>query len=118
MTLLSQEFKQYSKAMAKINVYGSTLDTLDTKEYKITLIENRYTRNDQKLFSRNPQEVTTKTITARQYACYITSIGFFKDRVYKNYTPVGYIPTRLTCINPDRTLKIVRTFKIDYNETK
>ena len=112
---LSQEFKGYNKTMAKVNVSGSTLDTLNGAGYTITMTENRYTLGGRKGFPKKPQESITETITARQYACYITSIGFFKDRVTKGYTAAGYIPTKLTCTSPDGTLKIERLFKIEYN---
>jgi hypothetical protein len=111
-TALSQEFKEYNGAMAKLNIYGSTLDTLNSGYYVITLTTKTWYIGHRKNFSRNPQAVETEIITARQYACYVTSIGFFRDRVGKAYTAAGYIPVRLTCYSPDRTIKIERTFAV------
>ena len=111
---LSQEFKDYKKMMDKVNVTASVLDTLDGGGYTITMTENRFTLGSRKAFPKKPQETIMENITARQYACYISSIGFFKDRVTQGNTPAGYIPTRLTCKNPDGTLKIERNFKIVY----
>ena len=112
--LLSKEFSEYNKALAKINVYGSTLDTLNNEKYTITLTEKRWELGTRKNFSRKPQMEEKRVITARQYACYITSIGFFRDRVQNGYTPAGYIPTRLTCKSPDGEQKIERYFRIEY----
>ena len=109
---LSQEFKDYNRAMAKVNVYGSTLDSLNSGDYTIVLTTRTWHIESRKNFSKNPQSVETENITARQYACYITSIGFFGDRVGMGYTPVGYIPTNLTCKSPNRDIKIERTFSI------
>lgn len=112
---LSEEFKEYRKTLHKIGMDGYDLDTLDNGKYEITLIENRYEKLGRKHFPKNPTTTETSTITARQYACYITSIGFFRDRVVKGYTPAGNIVTRLTCQNPDKTLKVERIFRIKYN---
>jgi len=111
---LSEEFKDYKKQMDKVNVSASVLETLDGGGYTITMTENRYALGSRKAFPKKPQETVTENITARQYACYISSIGFFKDRVTLGNTAAGYIPIRLTCVNPDRSLKIERTFKIEY----
>ena len=113
MNLLSREFADYNKAMAKVNVYGSTLDTLNNGSYRIIMTQNDYYLEGRKAFSRKPQKTEIQEITARQYACYISSIGFFGDRISKAYTAVGFIPVQLTCINPSRTHKIERRFKIE-----
>jgi len=109
---LSQEFKEYNGAMAKLNVFGSTLDDLNNGNYIITLATRIWYLRNLKNFSKNPQAVEIEKITARQYACYISSVGFFNDRVKMNYTPIGIIPTRLTCYSPDRSIKIERTFHV------
>ena len=111
--ILSQEFREYNKAMAKFNVYGSMLDELNSGSYKITLTTKTWQLENRKCFSKKPQSVETEEITARQYACYITSIGFFKDRVSHGYTPIGFIPLRLTCYSPNRAVKIDRLFSIE-----
>jgi hypothetical protein len=110
---LSQEFSQYNRSMAKIGIYGSTLDALNDGSYAITLTTKTWYRGEHKAFSRSPQVTETGKITARQYACYVSSIGFFRDRVSKAYTAAGFIPVRLTCYSPDRAIKIERTFSVD-----
>jgi len=109
---LSQEFKEYNKTMAKYGLYGSILDDLNNGDYEITLTTKIWHLENRKRFSDNPQNVITAKITARKYACYISSVSFFKDRVGMSYTPVGYIPTRLTCYNADRNRKIERIFDV------
>ena len=113
---LSQEFKSYNEMMAKLGVYGSTLDELNNGEFTITLTTKTWYSENSKNFSKNPQSTKTEVITDRQYACYITSVGFFHDRINRAYLPVGYIPVRLTCYSPDRSIKIQRSFKITLNE--
>ena len=112
---LSQEFKEYNHSMSKLNVYGSTLDTLDSGSYTITLTTKTWDLGSRKGFSKNPQSTETEIITARQYACFVSSIGFFNDRTNNGYTPVGFIPVRLTCYNPSKTMKIQRCFHIVYD---
>ena len=93
-------------------MFGSTLDDLNSNEYDKTLITKTWFLENRTSFSKKPQEIEYDEITARQYACYISSIGFFNDRVGMAYTPVGIIPMRLTCYSPDRSIKIERTFSI------
>ena len=99
--------------MDKLGLYGAALDIL-ADSYRITMTENYYHLGERKAFPRKPQQSETYQISARNYACYVTSIGFFRDRVTKEYTGAGYIPVKLTCVNPDRTMKIERIFKIEY----
>jgi hypothetical protein len=111
-TVLSQEFKNYNSILAKLQVFGSMLDDFNNGNYVITLTTKIWYLESRKDFSKIPQSIEAEEITARQYACYITSIGFFNDRVSRSYTPVGIIPVRLTCYSPDRNIKIERTFSV------
>ena len=110
--LLSQEFSVYNRAMAEVNVFGSTLDNLNNGDYAITVTTKTWYKEQRARFPAVPQLIETEEITARQYACYISSIGFFKDEVGMGRTPVGTIPTRLTCYSPDRRIKVERTFTV------
>jgi hypothetical protein len=112
---LSQEFADYNRTMARLNVYGSTLDALNGGGYTITLTTRTWNKGSRQAFARNPDTTETESITARQYACFVSSVGFFRDRVSNGYTPVGYVPVRLTCYSPDRTTMIERTFRIVYD---
>jgi hypothetical protein len=100
-TALSQEFQEYNRTMAKLNVYGSTLDALNSGYYVITLTTRTWNLGGRKSFSRSPQSVEKSKITARQYACCVTSVGF--------------VPVQLTCTSPDRATKIERTFSITHD---
>lgn len=56
-----------------------------------------------------------KVITGQHYMNIIDAIDFFRnlggrETVSMGYTSVGYIPVKLKSINPDITVKIVRTF--------
>ena len=112
---LSEEFTQYNKAMAKWNVYGSTLDDIarhvESGKLEIIMTEKRYEKGNLKGFPRKPMQETKETITARNYACYISSIDFFNDKVTQGYTLVGYIPTELKAISwGDGDIKVIRSF--------
>jgi len=109
---LSQEFKDYNRVMAHLNVFGSTLDDLNSEGYVITLTTKIWYLENRVAFSKKPQIIETENITARQYACYISSVGFFNDRVSMAHTPVGHIPIRLICYSPDASIKIERTFSV------
>ena len=36
------------------------------------------------------------------------------SKLEKNYTPAGYITTKLTSTSPDKEIKIVRKFRYEY----
>ena len=113
--LLSEEFAQYNKEMAKRNVYGSTLDSMardvENGSIVIEMTEKRYKKNGRKNFPAKPTEEHTEVIGARNYACYISSIGFFGDRVGMSYTKYGRIPTTITSISwGTGDTKVVREF--------
>ena len=110
MTNLKVEFANYERELKKLNVW-SEIEYLE-QYWKIILTEERFEKLGRKCFPKKPTEVTEEEITARQYLCYLTSIGFFGDRVTKGYTVVGYIPTQLSCTRPDKEVKIVRHFKV------
>ena len=86
--------------------------------YKIQLIETRYSKTDSgKSWRTKADAEETKTISFDEYFNYISSVQFFKnlggtERIEKGYTVGGYIPTKLTSINPSKDTKIVRQFKI------
>lgn len=109
---VSEEFKGYEKLFKKHNLLLSDLDTLEN--YTIRMTVNRYEKQGRKHF---PQKPSTKieNITARQYACYMSGIEFFEDRVYNSYTSFGYKPYRLTCKNPSNDIKIERIFDFKHN---
>ena len=110
---VSEEFKEYEKLFKKYNLFLSDFNTLEN--YTITMTENRYEKQGRKNFPQKPTTTKTENITVRQYACYMSSIDFFNDRVEKTYTSFGYKPYRLTCKNPSNDLKIERIFDFKYN---
>ena len=111
---LSEEFKQYESLFKKHNLFLSDLSTLEAN-YIISMTEEHFEKLGRKNYPKQPTTSNTQVITARSYACYISSINFFHDKVINNYTSFGFKPYKLTCQNPDSTLKIVRTFHFEYN---
>lgn len=65
-------------------------------------------------------EVVEENISKECYLNIINSTKFFRslggfERLTKGYTYVGYIPTSLNSISPDKQEKIVRSFTFDRN---
>ena len=110
---ISKEFKGYEKEFKKSGLSLYDLDNI-AANYKITMTQETYKKLERKNFPRKATETETRDINARQLACYLSSISFFKDRIEKNYTPVGYITTKLTSTSPDKKIKIIRKFKYEY----
>lgn len=52
-----------------------------------------------------------RNITADDTLTFFRGLGG-SERAERSYTPVGYIITRLTSSNPDRTVRKVRRFRI------
>ena len=111
--LISEEFKNYAVEIKKSGLSLYDLDNMD-RRYKITMTKETYEKLGRKYFPRKATETETVEINARQLACYLSSISFFKDRVEKNYTPAGYITTKLTSTSPDKEIKIIRKFRYEY----
>lgn len=107
---LSKEFETYKKHFHKCGIDLLDLD-YTLPNYEIIMTTEMYERKpENKTFSKKPVETETKVIDVRQYACYISGIGFFNDRIEKGYTYIGYIVRRMACVNPDRTKKRVTYF--------
>ena len=112
---LYKEFKQYDKVTARVNVDSSTYEKIN--EYiknggKVFVTVERFARVGGK-YSRRSMESETRCISAREYACIMSSIGFFKSRCTLGYTYLGHIPTKITDYSPDKSCKLVRTFKFE-----
>ena len=114
MLKISEEFKCYEAEFKKCGLYLSDLDSI-AANYKVTMTQETYEKLGRKNFPRKATETETQEISARQLACYLSSISFFNDRVEKNYTPAGYIATKLTCVSPSKETKIIRKFRYEYN---
>lgn len=112
---LSQEFESYKKYFHKC---GLDLLDLDYKldQYTITMTTEVYEKLGRKNFPTKPTETKTEIIDTRHFACIISGCGFFNDRIEKGYTYIGYIVRRMSCVNPDRTKKIVRRFYYEKKE--
>lgn len=107
---LKDEFKNYQKYFNKCGIELSMLDN-ELNNYNIILNKKMYQKKNGKYSILLEDE--TKTIDPRTFACYLSGISFFGDRIEKRYHYLGYIVYRLTCFNPDRTLKRVTTFKYE-----
>ena len=106
--MLREEFKGYKKYFEKCGLEMYEVDSL--KDYQITLTTEHYEKLGRKAFPNKPTTTETEIIDARQFCCYVSGMAFFKDRVTKGRTPLGYIVTKLSCTNPSNDLKIVRKF--------
>ena len=113
MLKISEEFKNYAAEIRKCGLSLYDIDNI-AANYKITMTQETYEKLGRKNFPRKATETETQEINARQLACYLSSISFFGDRVEKNYTPAGYIATKLTCTSPDKEIKIIRKFRYEY----
>lgn len=83
---------------------------------EISLNQIEYAKNGNRwsIVSDESSQIDLKTVTN-----YENSLGFFRrlggyERLERGYTCAGYKPVQLTSINPDKTIKIVRTFKYNY----
>lgn len=93
--------------------YDITVNSLfEIKEVK----ETYYKKAGNKGFSKKPDTIEENIISEEDYNNIINSHEFFKsfgsERMYKSYTYIGYIPTRIVSTSPDRQTKIIRLFKI------
>lgn len=113
MVKISEEFKSYAAEIKKCGLSLYDIDNI-AANYKVTMTQETYEKLGRKNFPKKPTETEIEEIDARQLACYLSSISFFGDRVEKNYTPAGYIATKLTCTSPNKEIKIIRRFKYEY----
>lgn len=102
--------KQYSKEFKRA---GITADKLYSLQEYYTITE---TKTEYRGTSRKPVSEETEIITAYNLACIVSGIGFFNDRIGKNYTMAGYMPVRLTAVSPDKSRKIVRRYDYTYGK--
>lgn len=95
----------------------------ENNRYLIMVKIETYNRTESgKCWKNKPSEVENKVYTDENYTNYITSIPFFNNfgymsscRAKKSYTIAGYLPTIVTTINPDSSVKKIATFKF-YNK--
>lgn len=81
--------------------------------YEVREVKEEYSKKGTKWVLKNTEE---KTINSNNYNNVFNSITFFKnlggsERVYKNYTYVGYIPTKLISISPNKQTKTIRVYE-------
>lgn len=86
------------------------------------ILRKRYTfkrPEGRKTWPSKPAETSEEEFfTAQQYENFVTSIPFFNRfggrascRASWSYTVAGYLPTEITTISPDAT---IRTFRVEY----
>lgn len=101
--------------------------------YVLTITKETYSRTESgKSWRTKPDETETESLPwaewdtphGNRYGEYVHSkitnsetLRFFRrlggsEHAERSYTPVGYIVTRLISTNPDRTVRIVRKFRI------
>lgn len=101
--------------------------------YMLTIITETYSRTESgKSWRSKPDKTTTETLpwgwrespdrrpgedTHHLTTCADTLRWFRRiggsEHAVRSYTPVGFIVTRLTSTNPDRTVRKVRRFRIE-----
>ena len=115
---LVKEYKMYSKTLDKYGVsigsMASMQEEIDNGKYRVTVTTEYFNRTPSGRWQSKPYESKTEEIDAKYYMNCITSIPIFKDRVSKEYTKYGYIPTVLSCVSwgtGDKKAK--RTFKFE-----
>ena len=82
------------------------------ENYEVKEIKEKYSKKGTKWVLENTEE---EIISSSNYNNVFNSTQWFKnlggsERVYKNYTCAGYIPTKLTSISPDKQIKIIRRY--------
>lgn len=109
-----------NKYTANINVF------MIERNFDIHFHNEVYSRTESgKSWKRKPDEVEDSIVSAEFYYNYCNAIPFFKnfgygasERAEWNYTPAGYLVTKITSVNPGRDKKCVRTFKFVHKEVK
>lgn len=86
----------------------------------IAMVKTVYSRTASgKRWRSKPDETETRAITAVEYANCVNAVPFFRnfargtrgsERVENDYTASGYIPTKITSVNPDGETKTIRKF--------
>lgn len=79
-----------------------------------------YHTNENGNFRRTPDTVYTERVNGEFYENFVRSITFFNGfmggrcNAQSNYTPAGYIPTKIITTSPDRNEKHVDTFTFTF----
>lgn len=82
----------------------------------ITRVHKEYERTDSgKSWKKQPTEEHAHPVTVEFYNRFINSIPFFNNwgscKASHTYTEVGYIPTEIISISPDKNTKMVDRFE-------
>lgn len=79
-----------------------------------------YNTTDGGNFRKKPYEEYTERVSGEFYENFVKSCSFFNRfmggtcRAFWNYTSAGYIPTKITTISPDRSVKHIDTFTFKF----
>lgn len=117
MKNLAREFEKYTKLMKKYGVSISEMEKLqkdiDKGKVVLTCTHERYSKDENGKWRREPDRSRTETATAMNYCYVITSIPVFKDKVTRKQTRYGNIPMMFECVSwGDGSEKSKRVFKI------
>ena len=87
------------------------------ERYEVKEVKEEYIKKGSKWVLENTEE---KIITSDNYNNVFNSVQWFKnlggsEKVYKNDTCAGYIPTKLVSISPDKQIKIIRVYEFSKN---
>ena len=108
------EFKKtYSYAVKQ---WPDVTAMFGSDHYAITLTTENYIKKGSQW---KLTDSSTEEVTFFNYMNAIDAVPFFKglggsEKVTKSYTAAGLIPVEISSINPDRTEKTVRKYRIEY----
>lgn len=108
-------YKEFSTTYKKTLYRYPGMECVLNENYEYEFTNTQYEKKDGSNKWVKIEE-THEIINGQQYMNIIDGIDFFRNLggreiVAKGYTSVGYIPVELKSINPDVTVKVVRTFK-------
>lgn len=90
----------------------------DYSDVQIVRTHMVFERTDSgKSWKKNPSVTDIRKITTEEYNNYVRSINFMNGfcggscRAEKGYTPCGYIPVKITLVNPSGTEKHTETYR-------
>lgn len=91
--------------------------TFDLYSGQIEHTKKVYDTTENGNFRKKPYETTTEIVDREFYINFVRSVSFFNGflggtcRAFWNCTRAGYVPVKITSINPGRTEKYIDEFK-------
>ena len=89
---VTETLRQYRKEFKKANISDTVIMALQDH---YTIVETIQKKRNGRVY-----ETEKKKITARQFMNELTWIGFFKARVYRNYSMIGNVIYKMVYVSP------------------